>query len=126
LHGLSPFTKGHANLKLSVGRKAMSYYNTTEIFNRQQLDEYEAKAQTQEEILLEFFECHPDKKFTRDELHCFVLRDAPVSSITRALANLKNQKRIVRLDEYRDGKYKRRQHLWQYKRRDLKQLDLLQ
>jgi len=92
----------------------MSYYNTTNIFDNQKLDEYEQKAVTQEEELLDFFQRHPDQKFSRDELHCFVLRDAPVSSITRALANLKKQNRVARLDEYRQGRYKRRQHLWQY------------
>lgn len=88
-----------------------SYYNTTKV-GGQQLAQYEAKAQSQEEEVLAFFEAHPYCLFTRAELHTKVLQKAPVSSITRTLSNLKDLGVIRKTGKKRAGECGRPMYCW--------------
>ena len=95
----------------------MTYYNTTHQAG-EQLKKYQDQTIKQEERLLMFFQDHSDQRFTRAELHKLILQEAPVSSITRGLANLKKQGSIVRTEEQKSGDYGRPQHCWQLAPKD--------
>ena len=88
-----------------------SHYNTTSE-GGELLRKFEANAQSQEARLYEFFKKYSNTQWTRTELHHVILRKCPVSSITRALANLKKAGLIKRTPDKRNGEYGRPQHLW--------------
>ncbi len=88
-----------------------SHYNTTSE-GGELLRKFEANAKSQEARLYEFFKRRPNEGWTRAELHRVILHECPVSSITRALANLKRVGLIWRTTGKRNGEYGRPQHLW--------------
>lgn len=90
-----------------------SHYNTTSE-GGELLRKFEANAKSQEARLYEFFKKHSRTQWTRSELHTVILRQCPVSSITRALANLKKSGLIERTNDKRKGDYGRPQHLWRF------------
>lgn len=88
-----------------------SHHNTTHEGGAR-LARFEGQAKSQEEQVLEFFGTHSGSTYTRSELHLQIMQRAPVSSITRALANLKKKNKIERTTEKRDGNYGRPQYCW--------------
>lgn len=89
----------------------MTFYNTTGETGYK-LKKYQRQSIKQEERILNFFHEHPDAEMTRPELHEHVLTEAPVSSITRALSDLRDQGKLVRTTRKRQGTYGRECHCW--------------
>lgn len=90
----------------------MSYYNTTNVTGPL-LKKYQQKTVNQNIEIMEFFNQNPKAQVTRAELHEHVLQDAPVSSITRSLSNLKDEGRLIKTKRrMKVGKYGRYMHSW--------------
>ena len=102
------FQRTKANRRMKVEN---SFYNTT-LESGFRLRHYEQQAVSQEVQVLDFFEDNPNRLITRCELHRLILKRCPVSSITRALANLKKSGKIIRTSEKRDGMYGRPMFCW--------------
>jgi len=88
------------------------------------LKKIERKAESQEVQLLKYFQANPASSWTRAELHRVILKDCPVSSITRGLANLKNRGQIERTAEKRDGDFGRPMYCWRLISREGEQDDM--
>jgi len=91
-----------------------SYHNTTNETDK--LDQYEQKAKTQDEKILEYFQemCPRQTYFSPSELQG-VLKTAPLTSIRRALSNLTRLDALIRTDVKKDGLYGRKEHCWKLK-----------
>lgn len=88
-----------------------SFYNTTHETGRL-LREFEIKAETQEGLVLAFFNDHPTLLITRSTLHSRVMQDCPVSSIVRTLANLTKRGFLEKTDMKRMGDCGRPVYCW--------------
>lgn len=89
------------------------YYNTTSLSGGA-LSAAREHAGSQDERLLAFFRAHPEQSFTRDEVHELVLPEAQNTSVTRSLNTLMKDGRLAKLEQFRPGRMKAKQHLWQY------------
>lgn len=87
-----------------------SYHNTAGETDR--LEEYERKAATQEDRVLDFFRRWHSTGFTPSQINDHVLKGAPITSVRRALTNLTSQAKLVKTDERRWGPYDRREYVW--------------
>jgi hypothetical protein len=92
------------------------YYNTTNETDPL-LVGYKRKARTQQEEVLDFFIRTKIKRtgWTPSEAHRHVLKDAPPTSIRRAITNLTAEGKLVKTDVLRTGPHKRREHCWKLK-----------
>lgn len=88
-----------------------SYYNTT-CSSGSDLSDYLAKAVKQETAILSFFRINPNTAFSPSEVHLFMLPDAPITSIRRAMTNLTDQGRLIKTDVQKTGPFKRPEYLW--------------
>lgn len=100
-----------------------SFYNTTHERGAD-LKKREVKAESQEARVLRYFQANPHGSWTRSELHRVILRNAPVSSITRTLANLKSRGEIERTDDQRDGDFGVPMYTWRLANRNDTQTDM--
>lgn len=85
----------------------MSYHNTNELRGIA-LSRAMQKAKSQEEIVLLFFKAYPHRSYAPHEILKFLeveLYNAPITSIRRAMSNLKNDGNLVKTDEMIDGPY---------------------
>ena len=99
------------------------HYNTTHE-SGSLLQKFESQGKSQEARLLKYFQANPASSWTRSELHRVIMRKCPVSSITRALANLKNRGLIERTADKRDGDFGRPMYLWRLASREGDQHDM--
>jgi hypothetical protein len=99
------------NAPSSVG----TFYNTIGITGAT-LAERIAHAETQDLKVLLWFEAHPSDGFIRDEIHRLVLPTAQITSAGRALNTLMEAGRLVKTDEFREGEFGTRQHVWRLAR----------
>ena len=88
----------------------MTFYNTIEE-TADELAESQAKAQTQNEKILDcFYSCDeplsPSMVLARSGLNC------PITSIRRAMTNLSNEGHLEKTNDYLKGIYVKREHLW--------------
>ena len=68
--------------------KTTHYHNTTELVD-EELSKAIAKAITQDEKVLTFFQAHSLEEFTPSQVHEAVFDDnVPITSVRRALSNL--------------------------------------
>ena len=86
-----------------------SYHNTCGLEDTR---EYEAKAQTQEQVIhkwfLDMFGC----EWTPSEVQKHFLPNAPLTSVRRALTNLTAAGVLVKTDKQRTGPYGRPEGVW--------------
>ena len=90
------------------------YHNTT---NESNVFGFEAKAQSQDGLVLEFLQNWTDvwgKTFTCEDIHRTVLPDAPLTSARRAVSNLYKAGLLEQIGKVR-GKYNRPIYLWRLK-----------
>ena len=92
-----------------------SYFNTTRVRGRQ-LAEYEARAETQEEKVLEFAKHNPELEFTAEDVGRLILPGTPRTSWGRALTNLERRGALVRLDRQVEGSWGRPIYLYRLAR----------
>jgi hypothetical protein len=89
----------------------MSYYNT----NRESGDRLarsEARAQTQDDRVLVFFQDHPGTGFAPHEVQSVVLPDAPLTSVRRAISNLTKRGLLVKTTHMLEGTFDKEVHTW--------------
>jgi len=91
------------------------YYNTTNLTGGN-LAEAVGKAETQKDIILKFFQSHPDMEFTPFDVqkHC-QLQDAPVTSIRRAITNLTDEGKLTKTSNVKKGLYGAMNFTWRLK-----------
>lgn len=91
-----------------------SYHNTTNS-SGQTLLIFEEKAQTQEEIILEFFN-NAKSDYTPDEVMRFLnFENTPITSIRRAITNLTNKGKLIKTNVQRMGAYGKPTYSWRAK-----------
>lgn len=96
----------------------MTYYNTTNITGRN-LANRRKQAKGQQTIVAEYFRKHPKKKITASELtkqlkaKMLLSKRTPITSIRRALSDLKTKGTIRKLPQTRIGPYRQPEHLFQ-------------
>ena len=91
-----------------------TFYNTTGEVNPQ-LSLFKERAEGQEAAVLGFFEKNGDRKFLRENIEG-IFYQYPTASVVRTLNSLMKAGKILKLNEYRVGKYGVRCHLWQLKK----------
>ncbi len=89
------------------------HHNTTKETGQVLLD-FTEQAEKQDDLVLKFLKHHKGKSFTPFQLHEFILCDAPITSLRRALSNLTKAEKIVMLQEKETEKYGRPNHKWVY------------
>lgn len=96
----------------------MTYFNTTHVLGKQ-LNEYNEKAQSQEDRILRFFLAMYPQKYSASDVwrQCFRQSEAiyatvPLTSVRRAITNLYNSGDLVKTNEQKDGVYGRPEYLW--------------
>jgi hypothetical protein len=94
-----------------VTLEAPTYFNTTGLIGAE-LRDSKNKASKQDGLVLEWMKARAGEKFTRDDISDQVLPNSPITSAGRALNTLMRHNKILKLDEMRQGKYKKPQHLW--------------
>ena len=89
-----------------------SYYNT----NRESgvtLRKSEIQAQTQEDIIAEFFREHPTTAFSPHQIHNTLFgSNVPLTSIRRAMTNLTDLRILKKTPIMRMGNYGKYVHTW--------------
>ena len=100
------------------------FFNTTSETNPE-LATYKAKADTQEETILAFFEEAVHPCYTPSEIWKMVLHKAPLTSVRRAMTNLSTEGKLKKTIVQRKGYYGRLEHSWRLVNADPKQGSLL-
>lgn len=99
-----------------------SYYNTTHS-TQPVLKLYEDTAVSQEVRILAYFVVAPTCQHTPSEIQKWCLRDAPITSVRRALTNLTNAGELVKTDKQNKGPYGRPEYRWRladkYRQREM-------
>lgn len=92
-----------------------SFHNTTNVCG-EQLDLYEKVAVNQETKILRFLRNNPKKFYSSVEINRYVFEgQLPPQSLSRALANLKNRKKIRKTEApIFEGLYRKPIHGWRY------------
>lgn len=96
----------------------MTYFKTTNL-THDELQERIHTADTQENIIQDYFNKHPHGKFTASDLERRLKTEnrigpgTPITSIRRAMTNLKKDGRINKLDEFKKGPYGMNEHFYQ-------------
>jgi len=89
-----------------------SYHNTTDS-SGQTLIEYNQKAQSQEEKILQFFQEHALAEYSPSEVHEYTYsRNTPLTSIRRAISNLTRQGFLVKTTAQTKGYYGKLEYKW--------------
>jgi hypothetical protein len=115
-------TDNHDFTQSSGGNNGKSnrFYNTVGATG-QELKKFQKQAETQESKILAFFSSYPNDTFTKHEIKINLVRlgkisdRTPESSISRALTDLMNDGKIVKLDKMRMGEFDKPNHLWKLK-----------
>jgi len=96
-----------------------SYHNTANETTR--LNEFEVKAQKQDNEILAYFQSTPGIHYTPPEVH-FIFPNAPLTSIRRAITNLTRKGLLVKSERKKQGSYGRNNHTWYFPAGQLKLL----
>lgn len=100
------------------------HFNTTRETGAR-LAEYERKAETQEEIILAWFESRPRAYYTPSFVWRQVLPNRPIQSVRRAITNLTDAGKLVKTDLKDTGLWGRPEYCWRLAEIDPYQPDLL-
>ena len=104
----------------SGGDKGNRFYNTTGATGVE-LKKFQRQTETQEKMILALFEKNPNEELTKHEVKTHLVRlgkiheRTPESSISRALTDLMNEGKIMKLDKMRMGEFDKPNHLWKLK-----------
>lgn len=92
----------------------MTHYHNTNKESGATLAQSEAKAKSQEDKVMEFFTAFGDSyHFTPDAvLQYGDFPDTPITSIRRAMTNLKKQGKLMKTENMEIGSYGKRVHTW--------------
>ena len=91
------------------------YFNTTNLHNPE-LQECKRKAQSQDALVLKFFERHAEMNFNCWEVWKYMkLRNVPITSIRRAITCLVDAKKLIETGNLRVGVYGRKCRCWKLK-----------
>ena len=102
------------------GDKSNRFYNTIGATGAN-LKKFQRQTETQEEKILALFEKNPNEEFTKHEVKTHLVRlgkiheRTPESSISRALTDLMNDGKVLKLDKMRMGEFDKPNHLWKLK-----------
>jgi len=88
----------------------MSYHNTTETTGPD-LQEYEAKAIGQEDLILDYFN-NTTSGHTPSHIQSVLLPRSPITSVRRAITNLTNAGKLVKTDTQCNGPFNRPEFVW--------------
>jgi hypothetical protein len=88
------------------------YYNTTNV-SGDLLLEFEDKAQTQEQAILNEFKKHPE--YSPADLFYLFIGKYPITSIRRSLTNLTNEGKLIKTGFKRKGLFGRMEYVWKLK-----------
>ena len=104
----------------SGGNKGNRFYNTIGATGAE-LKKFQRQTETQEEKILALFENYPNMEFTKHEVKTHLVNmgkiheRTPGSSISRALTDLMNDGKVLKLDKMRMGEFDKPNHLWKLK-----------
>jgi len=87
-------------------------YHNTLAHEGEKLRNYEQKAMTQDEVILEVFTNWGVVDFTPSEMRRFALTGAPLTSVRRSMNTLTKQGKLIKTDETRMGPYGRPETVW--------------
>jgi predicted ArsR family transcriptional regulator len=100
-----------------------SYHNTTHETGKT-LAEYEGKAKTQEERILEYFRNNWHTEMSPSQVqNCLGMHGTPITSIRRAITNLTTDGKLVKTDKKVKGIYGRAEFTWRLARRQVDWVD---
>lgn len=100
--------------------KSNGFYNTIGATGTE-LKKFKRQTETQEEKILALFENYPNTEFTKHEVKIHLVSlgkihdRTPESSISRALTDLMNEGKVLKLDKMRMGEFDKPNHLWKLK-----------
>lgn len=100
--------------------KSNRFYNTIGATGVE-LKKFQRQTETQEEKILALLEKNPNEEMTKHEIKTHLVRlgkiheRTPESSISRALTDLMNDGKILKLDKMRMGEFSKPNHLWKLK-----------
>jgi hypothetical protein len=103
-----------------------AYHQTQPFLTSDHVVEYEVVAQTQEQLVLAFFQSHPDQSFSPEQIRESVLPSAPLTSARRAITNLTTSGELVRTEGITVGNYGRPVGMWRLAKRTVRQLGLFE
>jgi len=89
-----------------------SYHNTTSAAS-EQLEQREAQAKSQEELIYEYFLSRPGMQYSPSQVQRYVnLTSAPLTSIRRAMTNLTKDQLLTKTDHQVTGPYNHPEYTW--------------
>ena len=92
-----------------------TYYNTVNESGRM-LDDYTAKAMTQEDRILEYYRNHRHLAFSPTQIQgALCMHGVPITSIRRAITNLTNRGELVKTGKKARGMYGRDEYCWRFR-----------
>ena len=100
--------------------KSNRFYNTIGTTGAE-LKKFQRQTETQEIMILALLEEHPQEEMTKHEIKTHLVRlgkmheRTPESSISRALTDLMNEGKVLKLDKMRMGEFDKPNHLWKLK-----------
>lgn len=98
-------------------RKTKAYYNTNGL-SEEEVSKEEVKNLSQENLILRLLKKHPFKPVTKSEIWESLVSNGslhsrtPESSISRALSNLLNDGKVLKLSKLKEGSFGKPNHLW--------------
>ena len=100
--------------------KSNRFYNTVGATGTE-LKKFQRDVETQETKIMDFLEKYPNEEFTKHEIKSNLVRlgkiheRTPESSISRALTDLMNDGKVLKLDKMKMGEFDKPNHLWKLK-----------
>jgi dihydrodipicolinate synthase/N-acetylneuraminate lyase len=91
-----------------------SYYNTTNQSGIA-LQQSQAAAVTQEELILWHFQQRPNVELTPWEVSSLLKDHPPITSVRRAISNLTQANKLQKTDTKKDGPYGKPSYCWRLK-----------
>ena len=88
-----------------------TFFNTTGATNPE-LSEYRKAAESQDEIIMDFFIGGVLTGYTPSEVWVQALRDCPLTSVRRSITNLTDAGKLVKTGIKTNGYYGRPEHIW--------------
>ena len=92
----------------------MTYFNTTKLKGKN-LAEAQSQTYNQEQVISLYFTQNPKAELTPFQVNMAILRNAPITSVRRAMTNLTKNGVLEKLEIQRPGKYGKPNHLWRLK-----------
>jgi hypothetical protein len=100
-----------------------SYHNTTRSSGAE-LSEYERKALSQDELILDYFQRFPDIAWSPSQVRRHLNLRSPLTSTRRAITNLTTVGLLIKTPAQITGPYGRPEYLWKLARHDPNQGEL--